>query len=309
MDHELEQHVCKHFDIIRRIGKGAYGIVWKAKYKKRDMTVALKKIFDAFRNKTDAQRTFREIIFLKEFAGHPNIIRLLGLLKAKNDKDIYLIFEYMESDLHKLIKRGNILRNVHKKYIIYQILKAVKYIHSADVIHRDLKPSNILVDSDCNAKVCDFGLTRSLARINGQKDREMDNPELTEYVATRWYRAPEILLSSTHYTKGVDMWSIGCILAEMFIGKALFPGTSTLNQLEKIMSVGPKPTREDVECLRSDYGASILDQPTTVRRRLEDVITTVPESSALDLIQHFLHLNPNKRLTAAQALEHPYVAQ
>ena len=125
--------------------------------------MALKKIFDAFRNKTDAQvnnigiifkRTFREITFLQEFSGHPNIIKLLSVIRAQNDKDIYLVFEYMgklplafnffniqESDLHKLIKKGNILRSVHKKYILYQILKAIKYIHSADVIHRDLKVS------------------------------------------------------------------------------------------------------------------------------------------------------------------------
>ncbi|VDK40843.1 unnamed protein product, partial [Taenia asiatica] len=292
----------------------AYGIVWKAKYKRFNTYVALKKIFDAFRNKTDAQRTFREIVFLREFSGHPNIIKLLGVIRAQNDKDIYLVFEYMETDLHKLIKRGNILRSVHMKYITYQILKAIKYIHSADVIHRDLKPSNILLDSDCNAKVCDFGLTRSLTRHNATNGKnnvpDLDNPELTEYVATRWYRAPEILLSSTHYTKGVDMWSIGCILAEIFIGKALFPGTSTLNQLEKIMSIGPKPSREDILCLRSDYGASLLDQPSIMGRlRLEDVVTPVPEPNALDIVRGLLQLNPNKRLTASQALEHPYVSQ
>ncbi|VDM30775.1 unnamed protein product [Hydatigera taeniaeformis] len=306
MDHEVEKHVCRNFEILKRIGKGAYGIVWKARHKKSNTYVALKKIFDAFRNKTDAQRTFREIIFLQEFSGHPNIIKLLGVIRAQNDKDMYLVFEYMETDLHKLIKRGNILRSVHMKYITYQILKAIKYIHSADVIHRDLKPSNILLDSDCNAKVCDFGLTRSLSRNNAPNGKnnapDLDNPELTEYVATRWYRAPEILLSSTHYTKGVDMWSIGCILAEIFIGKALFPGTSTLNQLEKIMSIGPKPSREDILCLRSDYG-------TSSRRRLEDVVTPVPEPNALDMVRGLLQLNPNKRLTASQALEHPYVSQ
>uniref|UniRef100_A0A5K3EUC0 Protein kinase domain-containing protein n=1 Tax=Mesocestoides corti TaxID=53468 RepID=A0A5K3EUC0_MESCO len=200
----------------------------------------------------------------------------------------------------------------HKKYIIYQILKAVKYIHSANVIHRDLKPSNILLDSDCNAKVCDFGLTRSLTRLPVQNGSDvpadLGNPELTEYVATRWYRAPEILLSSSHYTKGVDMWSIGCIMAEMFIGKALFPGSSTLHQIEMIMSVGPEPSREDIACLQSEYGASILDQPKMkARKTLKEVINPVPEPSAFNMVCCLLCLNPNKRLTAEQALEHDYV--
>ncbi|VDL90117.1 unnamed protein product, partial [Schistocephalus solidus] len=231
----------------------AYGIVWKAKNKQNGTNVALKKIFDAFRNQTDAQRTFREIAFLQEFNGHPNIIKLLNVMRAENDKDIYLVFQYMESDLHKVIKRGNILKDVHKKFITYQLLKAALYIHSGNVIHRDLKPSNILLDSECTVKVCDFGLTRSLtqrhpksgtAKGDSTDPLEAADPNLTEYVATRWYRAPEILLSSTTYTKGVDMWSLGCIVAEMFLGKPLFPGTSTLNQLERITSIGPRPTRE-----------------------------------------------------------------
>jgi mitogen-activated protein kinase 15 len=129
----------------------------------------------------------------------------------------------METDMHSVI-RADILEPIHKKYIMYQILKAIKYIHSGDLIHRDLKPSNILLDSECNVKIADFGLARSLAT------KEEDAPPvLTEYVATRWYRAPEILLGSTKYTKSVDMWSVGCILGELIIGKSIFPGVSTLN--------------------------------------------------------------------------------
>jgi mitogen-activated protein kinase 15 len=109
------------------------------------------------------------------------------------------------------------------RYITYQILRSLKYVHSADLIHRDLKPSNILLDSECNVKIADFGLARSLS------EQEDETAILTEYVATRWYRAPEILLGSTRYSKAVDMWSVGCILGEMINGKAVFPGTSTLN--------------------------------------------------------------------------------
>lgn len=136
----------------------------------------------------------------------------------------------METDLHAVI-RANIMENVHKKYVLYQVLKGIKYMHSGELIHRDLKPSNILLDSDCLAKLADFGLARSIASVN----QSVNEPIMTEYVATRWYRAPEILLGSSKYTKAVDMWSIGCILGEMYYGKAIFPGNSTLNQIERIL--------------------------------------------------------------------------
>jgi len=126
-------------------------------------------------------------------------------------------------------------------------LKALKYIHSGDLIHRDLKPSNILLNSECHAKVADFGLARSVA-VNQD---EGTIPVLTEYVATRWYRAPEILLGSSKYTKAVDMWSVGCILGELIVGKAIFPGTSTLNQIERILELTGKPKPEDIESIES----------------------------------------------------------
>ena len=196
---------------VRAIVGQAYGIVWKAIDKKTREVVALKKVFDAFQNATDAQRTFREIMFLQELNNHENIVKLWNVLKADNDRDIYLVFEFMDTDLHAVI-RANILEEVHKQYIMYQLLKALKYMHTAGMLHRDMKPSNMLLNSDCLVKVCDFGLARSIASMNASS---ASNPVLTDYVATRWYRAPEILLGSTKYTKGVDMWSIGCILGEV----------------------------------------------------------------------------------------------
>ena len=149
---------------MQKLGKGAYGIVWRAMDKKTKDVVALKKIFDAFQNSTDAQRTFREIIFLQQMAGHENIVELCNLLKADNDRDIYLIFEYMETDLHAVI-RANILEPVHKQFIVYQCLKALLYCHSGGLIHRDLKPSNLLLNEECLLKVADFGLARSLHAV------------------------------------------------------------------------------------------------------------------------------------------------
>ncbi|XP_014615966.1 PREDICTED: putative serine/threonine-protein kinase C05D10.2 [Polistes canadensis] len=305
---EIDAHVSNQYDIIRRLGKGAYGIVWKAIEKKTKETVAVKKIFDAFRNQTDAQRTFREIMFLLSFSNHENIVRLIGLHKADNDWDIYLVFEYMETDLHNVIKKGNILKDIHKVFIMYQLFKAIKYIHSGNVIHRDLKPSNVLLNAQCHCKIADFGLARSVTHI-GEGDGETgSDPTLTDYVATRWYRAPEILIASKRYTKGIDMWSLGCILGEMLLGKPLFPGSSTINQVERIMATLPAPTEEDLISVSAGYGTNLLEKsPVGPKRSLKDLL---PETSkeALDLICNLIMFNPMHRLTAVEALEHPYVA-
>ncbi|TRZ01702.1 hypothetical protein DNTS_003588 [Danionella cerebrum] len=303
---EVEEHIASKYEIKRRLGKGAYGIVWKAVDRRSGETVAVKKIFDAFRNRTDAQRTFREIMFLQEFGDHPNIVKLLNVIRAKNDKDIYLVFEFMDTDLHAVIKKGNLLTDIHKRYVMYQLLKATKYLHSGNVIHRDQKPSNILLDSDCFLKLCDFGLARSLYQIQ----EDAGNPALTEYVATRWYRAPEILLGSSRYTKGVDMWSVGCILGEMLLGKPLFPGTSTINQIERIMSVIPHPSTEDVHAIRSEYGASVI-QRMLLRPQapLDQILPASVPPDALDLLNRLLLFNPDKRLSAEAALRHPYVSR
>nr|XP_050848555.1 mitogen-activated protein kinase 15-like isoform X2 [Vespula vulgaris] len=304
---EIDAHVSNQYDIIRRLGKGAYGIVWKAIEKKTKETVAVKKIFDAFRNQTDAQRTFREIMFLLSFSNHENIVRLIGLHKADNDRDIYLVFEYMETDLHNVIKKGNILKDIHKVFIMYQLFKAIKYIHSGNVIHRDLKPSNVLLNAQCHCKIADFGLARSVTHI-GEGDGETgSDPTLTDYVATRWYRAPEILIASKRYTKGIDMWSLGCILGEMLLGKPLFPGSSTINQVERIMATLPAPTEEDLISVSAGYGTNLLEKsPVGPKRSLKDLL---PDASkeALDLICHLIVFNPTHRLTAVEALEHIYV--
>uniref|UniRef100_A0A8D0H520 mitogen-activated protein kinase n=1 Tax=Sphenodon punctatus TaxID=8508 RepID=A0A8D0H520_SPHPU len=232
--------------------------------------VAVKKIFDAFRNRTDAQRTFREIMFLQEFGEHPNIIKLLNVIRAQNDKDIYLVFESMETDLHAVIKKGNLLKDIHKCYILYQLLKATKFIHSGNVIHRDQKPSNILLDADCFVKLCDFGLARSLSQLH----EDQGNPALTEYVATRWYRAPEILLSSH----------------------------SSVHHIHSIFSF------TDIVAIQTDYRASIVNRMSSRRRvTFEELLPASAPPEALDLLKKLLVFNPEKRLTAEEALEHPYV--
>lgn len=263
----------------------AYGVVWKSVDKKTRDVVALKKIFDAFQNATDAQRTFREIMFLQEVNNHENIIRLLNVLKAENDRDIYLIFEYMETDLHAVI-RANILEDIHKQFIMYQLFKALKYMHSAELLHRDVKPSNLLLNSECQMKIADFGLARSLTSIT---DDETSAPILTDYVATRWYRAPEILLGSTRYTFGVDTWSSGCILGELLGGKPIFPGTSTMNQLDRIMEVTGKPANEDIVAVQSPFAVTMLESlPPPKPKKTPEVGKLIRIISTRDDIQPIL---------------------
>lgn len=157
---------------------------------------------------------------LLRYFNHENIISILDIQKPRDYEsftEVYLIQELMETDMHRVIRTQE-LSDDHCQYFIYQTLRALKAMHSANVLHRDLKPSNLLLNANCDLKVCDFGLARSAASTD-------DNSGfMTEYVATRWYRAPEIMLTFKEYTKAIDVWSVGCILAEMLSSKPLFPG-------------------------------------------------------------------------------------
>merc|ERR1711907_129830 len=161
----------------------------------------------AYREATDAQRTYREISYLMQFAGHSNIMMIYDLIPSKDDKHIYMVCELMDADLQKAIK-AMYLGDYQQKFIVYQILRALKFIHSAGVIHRDLKPSNILISKKCEVKLADFGWSRSLPA-------SMAEGALTEYAASRWYRSPEMLLGGSRYTGACDMWAVGCITGEI----------------------------------------------------------------------------------------------
>lgn len=283
MSEEVDRQVLKRYDIHQKVGKGAYGVVWRARDRKTNEVVAVKKIFDAFQNATDSQRTYREVVFLHELAHHDSVITLLDVMRPSpsNSRDLYLVFEYMDTDLHTAI-RAKVLQPVHRRYIIYQLVKTLKYLHNCKILHRDLKPSNILINGSCKIKIADFGLARlikaSPSDKNANTNRNVVNSKsdinntkakssfaLTDYVATRWYRAPEILLGSHAYGFPVDMWSVGCILGEMIATKPVFPGTSTMNQIQRIVDVTGRPTQADVDDMQSQYAQSMLESFTHVR--------------------------------------------
>merc|ERR1711937_689248 len=155
-------------------------------------------------------------------------------------EDIYIVTDLMETDLHRVIYSKQQLTDEHFQYFIYQLLRGLKYLHSANVLHRDLKPSNILVNKNCDLKICDFGLARGF-----RKEGEEDN-NLTDYVVTRWYRAPEVVLLASGYTKAIDVWAVGCILCELIGKRPVFRGHDHLDQIKKIISVIGTPSDREL---------------------------------------------------------------
>jgi len=220
-------------------------------------------------------------------------------------KDVYFITDLMETDLHKVIYSKQALSIDHVQYFLYQMLCALKYIHSTSVLHRDLKPSNVLLNSNCDLKICDFGLSRGMDE--GRAASANDN-NLTEYVVTRWYRAPEIMLSCQEYSKAIDVWSLGCIFGEMLLRKPLFPGSDYIHQLRLITSfVGTPKSAQDIWFVTNDKARKfMLGLPRQLPANLTKKFPSADEN-AIDLVRRMLILDPNERLTVDEALSHPFL--
>lgn len=208
----------------------------------------------------------------------------------------------METDLDRVINSRQGLSIDHVRFFIYQLLRGLKYLHSANVLHRDLKPSNILVNSNCDLKICDFGLARVV-------EEELSG-DLTEYVVTRWYRAPEILLATTDYTSAIDVWSVGCIFAELLAREPVFPGQDTVSQLKLYFERLGKPDASELDFIPSEktrrYVLSTRNYPPMSMEELFPKYRG--ETDALDLLAKMLIFHPNKRITVNDALAHPFMS-
>uniref|UniRef100_A0A8C7DWX3 mitogen-activated protein kinase n=1 Tax=Oncorhynchus kisutch TaxID=8019 RepID=A0A8C7DWX3_ONCKI len=226
--------VPERYQTLSPVGSGAYGSVCSSYDEKTGLKIAVKKLSRPFQSIIHAKRTYRELRLLKHMK-HENVIGLLDVFTPATSleefNDVYLVTHLMGADLNNIVKCQK-LTDDHVQFLIYQILRGLKYIHSADIIHRDLKPSNLAVNEDCELKILDFGLARHT------------DDEMTGYVATRWYRAPEIMLNWMHYNMTVDIWSVGCIMAELLTGRTLFPGTDHIDQLKLIMLLVGMPEPE-----------------------------------------------------------------
>lgn len=295
--------VGPRYNNLAYIGEGAYGMVVSAYDNETQTKVAIKKI-SPFEHQTYCQRTLREIKILTRF-NHENIIDIRDILRADSIdalRDVLIVQCLMETDLYKLLKTQR-LSNDHICYFLYQILRGLKYIHSANVLHRDLKPSNLLLNTTCDLKICDFGLARVA-------DPEHDHTGfLTEYVATRWYRAPEIMLNSKGYTKSIDIWSVGCILAEMLSNRPIFPGKHYLDQLNHILGILGSPSKEDLACIINEKARSYLQSLPYKPKIPWTRLYPSADEHALDLLEKMLTFNPHSRITVEDALSHPYLDQ
>lgn len=305
------------YSIQKLIGYGSYGCVYAGTDLKTKQKVAIKKINNCFKKSFEFQkRIFRELKLL-EFFHHENIVNLVDLIipppannpnnqlnpymeRFHNFNDIYIVQELMESDLRNILNSNQKLTNDHVKFFLYQILKGTLFIHSASVLHRDFKPENILINSDCSIKIADFGLARGID-FEGEFNALLSTP----YVATRWYRAPELLLMWSGVTSGIDIWSIGCIFSELLNGKILFPGKNYLHQLDLILNVLGTPKLDDIKACdkAKKYMKSLpIKQP----KNFALLFPTGTDPLAIDLLSKMLVFNPLKRINVQDALKHPF---
>jgi len=405
--------VGSDFEIVKLLGSGSYGSVCEAVHKPSKTTVAIKKVLNLFEDNIDCKRVLREVHLLRRLH-HPNVVRLYEILEPKDTKtfdNVYLVMEYAQSDMKKLVKSAIHLQKIHIQKLIYNLLAGLKYTHSAGVLHRDIKPANILINEDCTVKICDFGLGRSVAGIEGtsikmmkegnnyeevkntpededvtmndsqlakikdkseeiadilslmtlkpkeeQKQQEAKKKDiqekiektrvlrrdmkrtLTGHVVTRWYRAPEIILLEKDYGPAVDVWSVGCIFAELlsmikenaatYLDRhPLFPGTSCFplspdhkvsgkkggfpasnsDQLNVIFDVIGTPTEEEMSFVTDAKALEYLK--TFSQRTRVDLKTKYPAAGddALDLLNKMLVFNPFFRITIDECLNHPFL--
>jgi len=290
-----------HYEEINVIGNGAYGTVYKARDTITDTIVAIKKVKLALTEDGVPMSVLREISLLKQLgkADHPNIVRLLDICHGqRQDREmvLYLVFEHMDQDLNLYIQRcpSPGLGSERIKDLMWQILSGVDFLHSHRIVHRDLKPQNILVSNDGTVKLADFGL----ARIYDFSSL------LTTVVVTLWYRSPEILLGTTYATP-VDIWSCGCIFAELYMRRPLFPGEYEVDQLGKIFNILGTPSEAEWP-----PSSSVVREAFPIRssRGLDNLIPEM-DAQAKDLLRRMLAFNPARRISASDAIWHPYLSE
>ncbi|KAL1190019.1 Cyclin-dependent kinase B2-1 [Cardamine amara subsp. amara] len=290
------------FEKLEKVGEGTYGKVYRAREKATGKIVALKKTRLHEDEEGVPSTTLREISILRMLASDPHIVRLMDVkqgLSKEGKTVLYLVFEYMDTDVKKFIRTfrstGKNMPPQTIKSLMYQLCKGMSFCHGHGVLHRDLKPHNLLMDpKTMRLKIADLGLARAFT---------LPMKKYTHEILTLWYRAPEVLLGATHYSTAVDMWSVGCIFAELVTNQAIFAGDSELQQLLHIFKLLGTPNEEmwpGVSTLKNWH-----EYPQWKRLSLSSSVPNL-DAAGLDLLSKMLQYEPAKRISAKMAMEHPY---
>ena len=290
----------KKYEVLGIVGEGAYGVVYKCKNKITNEFVAIKK-FKETDDEIVIKTMKRELEMLKKIK-HENIVEYKESFIHK--KNLYLVFEYVEKNLLELLQETpNGISPPKIKYLIYQLIKAIKYLHSKNIIHRDIKPENLLINPDLKLKLCDFGFAREV-KLNMENN---NISQMTDYVATRWYRAPELLLSGGIYGPEVDYWAIGCIMGELIDGNPIFPGDDEYDQLNYIIKIIGNLPIQFTEMFYENpifQGKDLLfvDKIESLDKRYLGKIS----KDAIDFMKQLLRIDPSKRLNGDTVFKHKY---
>jgi cyclin-dependent kinase-like len=284
------------YEVLGIVGEGAYGVVLKCRNKDNNEIVAIKKFKESEDDEIVRKTTLREVKVLRMLRQR-NIVHLMEAFRRKGK--LYLVFEYVEKNLLEVLeeKPNGLSSDLVRRYC-YQLCRAINFCHQNNVIHRDIKPENLLVNPDHTLKLCDFGFARTVTHPGQQ---------LTDYVATRWYRAPELLLGSTSYDKTVDLWAVGCIMGELIDGQPMFPGESEIDQLYIIQKVlGPLTSDQMEMFLRNPRFLGLkfpdMTRPETLQRKYVGKLT----KRAYSMMALFVKMNPKDRPTASECLDNAY---
>uniref|UniRef100_H3G602 Cyclin-dependent kinase 2 homolog n=1 Tax=Phytophthora ramorum TaxID=164328 RepID=H3G602_PHYRM len=285
----------ENYESLGTIGEGTYGVVLKCRHKVTGQIVAIKKFKESDDDEQVKKTALREIKILKQLK-HENIVSLLEVFRMKGK--LYLVFEYVEKTILEEIERHpDGLDPLTLKKLMWQLVRAINFCHQHNIIHRDIKPENLLVSRNGVLKLCDFGFARPLASAGAK---------YTEYVSTRWYRAPELLVGDVSYGKAVDVWSIGCMFAEIATGLPLFPGDSDIDQLYHIIRCLGRITSRQQELFRKNalYVGVKLPHATD----LEPLEARFPnmDKTSLDFLRQTIIDEPLDRWTCAELLKHPF---
>lgn len=310
-EHVFPTFLQERFSDPHFVAAGGYGAVFRVTDERSDkgsncIAVKVSKFAeDPLRKRAAA----REIDILMTLIKHPSIIKIRDAIFMEHGLGVAITMEYMPAALNTVLSSPQRLTEEQRVYLLYQLFSAVHYMHSANVVHRDLTPRNILVDECCNLKVCDFGQARILRReaIDGGEE------DLSDYVTTRWYRAPEITLSPRGYNVAVDMWSLGCILMEFYMRRALFPARSSEEHLQRVFEFNGTVPLDAFSSPSVGVLTFLRKLPTSERTDISAMLTRVMRSadetfpaSMVDLANSLLQIDTRERIDAAHAFRHEY---